>query len=417
MVSLIDPSLRASMLRSGAGQGLLSLGAGLMAHGTGGGSQALQRGIEGIGQAMDPMRIYQAQMIQNQLQEQADERSRWQAWDEAVSMLGQGEQPMLGGSLVDMPGGGTEPGQAQTAMLGPIEMPPEMIAGGGIPPQLLQALGPERGAAFLAQMYKPPAAEKPTTLMQNLEAAGFKPGTPEYQARAAAAIPGAADAQREKAQDAAGFWRWTDTGERVFPDVTKPDEQPKQGDVAGMRKEFSGQSKDYRAVRTSFSKVQETAKSPSAAGDLALIFNYMKMLDPGSVVREGEFATAQSAAGVPTQVRNVYNRLVSGERLAPEQRQDFLNQAYNVYSAQASGQNLLEEQYRDLAERSGYDPENVVIDYQGKLREMTPLGQVTTEVEAGGTEAPAQVSNQSEYDALPSGAQYVAPDGKTRIKR
>ncbi len=387
MVSLIDPALRASMLRSGAGQGLMSLGAGLMAHGAGGGPQALQQGIAGIGQAMDPMRLYQAQMIQNQLQEQADARNRRQAWDETVGMIGQptAGQPMLGGPLVDMPGGGTEPGQTQTAMLPPIEMPPEMIAGGGIPPQLLQALGPERGAAFLSEFYKPQA-----------------------------------QAQRQTAKDVAGRLRYLDTGELAFPGVTPPveaPEGPKPSDVAGMRKEFSGQSKDYRSVRTAFSKVQETAKNPSAAGDLALIFNYMKMLDPGSVVREGEFATAQSAAGVPTQVRNVYNRLVSGERLAPEQRQDFLNQAYNVYSAQASGQNLLEEQYRDLADRSGYDPENVVIDYQGKLREMTPLGQVTAEAEGGSAEAPAQVSSQSEYDALPSGAQYVAPDGKTRIKR
>ncbi len=184
MVSLIDPKLRASMLRSGAGQGLMSLGAGLMSHGMGGGPQALQQGITGLGQAMDPMRLYQAQMMQNQLQEQADARNRRQAWDETVSMLPQGGsagQPMLGGPLVDMPGGGTEPTQSQTAMLGPIDMPPEVLAGGGIPPQLLQALGPERGAAFLSEFYKPQAAPKPTSVMKNAEALGYKPGTPQFE--------------------------------------------------------------------------------------------------------------------------------------------------------------------------------------------------------------------------------------------
>ncbi len=192
MASLIDPALRASMLRSGAGQGLLSLGAGLMAHGAGGGPQALQQGIAGIGQAMDPMRLYQAQMIQNQLQEQADARNRRQAWDETVGMIGQptAGQPMLGGPLVDMPGGGTEPGQTQTAMLGPIDMPPEMIAGGGIPPQLLRALGPERGAAFLAQFYKPQAAPKPTSVVQNAMALGLKQGMPEFDEYVRAATLG-----------------------------------------------------------------------------------------------------------------------------------------------------------------------------------------------------------------------------------
>lgn len=382
MVSLIDPKLRASMLRSGAGQGLMSLGAGLMSHGVGGGPQALERGISGLAQGFDPMRMYQAQMIQDQLQEAADKRQRRQLWDETFGAPTQPpQQPMLGGPLVDMPGGGTAPGQTQTAMLPPqgMALPPS------VPPELLQALGPERGAAFLAEFYKPQT-----------------------------------QANRQTAKDVTGRLRYLDTGDLAFPNVTPPVEEPegpKPSDVASMRKEFSGQSKDYRSVRTAFSKVQETAKNPSAAGDLALIFNYMKMLDPGSVVREGEFATAQNTAGVPTQVRNVYNRLISGERLAPEQRQDFVNQAYNVYGAQASSQNLLEEQYRSLAVRSGYDPENVVIDYQGKFREMTPLGQFTTEMAGEGAGAPAQVSSQNEYDKLPSGAQYVAPDGKTRIKR
>ena len=38
---------------------------------------------------------------------------------------------------------------------------------------------------------------------------------------------------------------------------------------------------------------------PDAAGDMALIFSYMKMLDPNSTVREGEYATAQDAGSIP----------------------------------------------------------------------------------------------------------------------
>jgi len=34
----------------------------------------------------------------------------------------------------------------------------------------------------------------------------------------------------------------------------------------------------------------------------------MKILDPGSVVREGEFATAQNSAGIPERIRAKYNR-------------------------------------------------------------------------------------------------------------
>ena len=143
-------------------------------------------------------------------------------------------------------------------------------------------------------------------------------------------------------------------------------------DEGGMRKEFTKASGDFVKVRDAFGKVQNA--SPTAAGDLALIFNYMKMLDPGSVVREGEFATAQNTAGVPDRVRNVYNRLLSGERLAPVQRQNFKTEAGNVLLSQREQQNLLEEQFKGVAGRSGLRPENVVIDFQGDLRDFEPGG-------------------------------------------
>lgn len=66
-----------------------------------------------------------------------------------------------------------------------------------------------------------------------------------------------------------------------------------------MRKEVSDRIKEPRQVMTMYQKVQGAAERPSAANDLAMIFAYMKMLDPGSVVREQEFANAQNAAGIP----------------------------------------------------------------------------------------------------------------------
>ena len=94
-----------------------------------------------------------------------------------------------------------------------------------------------------------------------------------------------------------------------------------------LRKEFNGlgEIKDFRKVDAAYNKVKNaTDAKPSPAGDLAIIFNYMKILDPGSVVREGEFATAQNAASVPDQIRNLYNRVVNGERLNANQLQLFV---------------------------------------------------------------------------------------------
>jgi hypothetical protein len=105
--------------------------------------------------------------------------------------------------------------------------------------------------------------------------------------------------------------------------------QPKPAEIAGLRKEFVGQAQPFKETRDAFKRL--VASEPSAQGDLSLIFGYMRMLDPGSVVRETEFATAENAAGVPDVIRNMFNRVQTGERLNPEQREAFIGQAGNLY--------------------------------------------------------------------------------------
>ena len=143
-----------------------------------------------------------------------------------------------------------------------------------------------------------------------------------------------------------------------------------------MRKEYATLAKPYFDVRDAYARVEQSTKAPSAAGDLALIFNFMKMLDPGSVVREGEFATAQNAAGVPDQIRNIFNRVASGERLNDNQRGDFVGQARGLMQVQERQYKAIQEQYRGIAQRSGIDPQNVIVDFTAPKQDETPTGAV-----------------------------------------
>lgn len=129
-----------------------------------------------------------------------------------------------------------------------------------------------------------------------------------------------------------------------------------------LRDEFNSQSKDFVSVNDAYNVVKETAANPSAAGDLSLIFAYMKMLDPTSVVREQEFANAQNAAGIPDRVRNAYNKALKGERLNPDQRKDFINQAKNLYGTRKARNDQLKGRYSEIAKRNGVNPDDVVGD-------------------------------------------------------
>jgi len=159
--------------------------------------------------------------------------------------------------------------------------------------------------------------------------------------------------------------------------------------VVDLRKEFQGlaQTKEYQTANTAYSRVEQAASQDTPAGDLALIYSYMKILDPGSVVREGEFATAQNAASVPDRIRNAYNKVVQGTRLTQEQRNDYLGQAKSQYSAYQNSFRSTYDFYRSEAERQGIDPNRI-------------LGGITVETTEPSTGPVNGISNYSEIKPI-----------------
>jgi hypothetical protein len=127
-----------------------------------------------------------------------------------------------------------------------------------------------------------------------------------------------------------------------------------------LRDSYLGQTKGFTDVHDAYGRVMASVKDPSPAGDIALIFNYMKMLDPGSTVREGEFATAESAGSIPTTVLNKYNKAISGERLG-ETRADFIKQAGNLYQTAHKNYERNRKTFSDLATSYKLDPSRVAI--------------------------------------------------------
>lgn len=141
-----------------------------------------------------------------------------------------------------------------------------------------------------------------------------------------------------------------------------------------LRKEFDDQTaaKDFKIVRPAYGTLARLAntqnarirqgKEPSAADDIALVFAYMKILDPNSVVRETEYATAKNASGIPDQVRNAYNQALTGAFLNPRQRQQFVQAAQQAYEERRGAYNDQADRYRELAREYGAN-ENRIAPY------------------------------------------------------
>lgn len=130
-----------------------------------------------------------------------------------------------------------------------------------------------------------------------------------------------------------------------------------------LRKEYQTLPliKAFPVVQTGLERMNSGAADNSPVGDIALIYGFMKLQDPESVVREGEYATAQNAAGVPDRVANLYNQVIKGVRLTPEQRTEFLRvggQQYKNLAAQVGETNT---RYQTIAKQHGIDPTRVLM--------------------------------------------------------
>jgi len=135
--------------------------------------------------------------------------------------------------------------------------------------------------------------------------------------------------------------------------------------IADARKEFTGlqRVKDFDKVANAYGRISASVKEPSAAGDLSLIFNYMKMLDPQSVVREGEFAAAAAAGGYGERIAAMVQKLKDGTLLTAVQRADFVDRANKLYSEAESLYDNTRDQYITYATEAGFDP-NILPDFR-----------------------------------------------------
>jgi hypothetical protein len=140
-------------------------------------------------------------------------------------------------------------------------------------------------------------------------------------------------------------------------------DEPSIKDANLLRDDYNRDLKqlEWPTIQASMARIQASAKDASPAGDLSLIFNFMKMLDPGSVVRESEFNNAATAAPLLQRYGlEKYSRLWKGEKLTTDQRADFVKRARNIFSEIREQKNEIDGLYRGRAKRYGIPDSDIL---------------------------------------------------------
>lgn len=233
------------------------------------------------------------------------------------------------------------------------------LEGGKDPNALAAAVQP---LVQSAQQIAMKAGRNPDALAAQVQAQLFQP-TPVGRA----AVAGEAAATQAVSQDTAER-KLLLQQQPATPGQPEPELQRRYKSAAektnaenALRDDYSKQAKDFVTMRDAKQRIDSLEKT--GAGDMALIFQYMKLLDPSSTVREGEYATAANAAGVPSTLQAIYNRVVGGGQLGDDGRKQILSQANRFYNTAALQHDKLTTDFANKAKRQGLNANNVIIDF------------------------------------------------------
>lgn len=126
-----------------------------------------------------------------------------------------------------------------------------------------------------------------------------------------------------------------------------------------LRKEYDKKSTGLTESERSYDILKTSAQDQSGAGDVALITSFMKMLDPGSVVRETEFATARNTAGLFASLENALQKAQTGKFLNDSQRKTFVNLAGKYLRAAKLKDKEVRADLGKVVENYKLNPDNV----------------------------------------------------------
>lgn len=111
--------------------------------------------------------------------------------------------------------------------------------------------------------------------------------------------------------------------------------------------------KAHQEMDSAYRQIRQSLSQANPAGDLAGATKLMKLLDPGSVVRESELGMAMQASGLMDRASNYANMVITGQKLTPQQRIEFQKLADALYGESVTQFNSKRSEYERLGGEYG----------------------------------------------------------------
>ena len=158
------------------------------------------------------------------------------------------------------------------------------------------------------------------------------------------------------------------TGEVIYQGEDQPNGLLTKDKLAGLnslRDDLRSELKPFEIVKSGYNNITTFYNNPSSTSDYALAVAFAKILDPGSVAREGEVAAVQNAgARIPALGQALKNAVTGDGQLTQEVRQQIAELATKVYSERQGEAKGIISHYEEMAARAGLPAEFI---YSGSI--------------------------------------------------
>jgi len=120
--------------------------------------------------------------------------------------------------------------------------------------------------------------------------------------------------------------------------------------IRDISKDIDGIVKESKTIRQAAEDLDILGQSSSPSDQLAIIFKFMKALDPGSVVRSDEQVMLQKSGGLFDYMSNYINKLNTGEALSPRMINEIVTTAKRLSNSSVKNSNSTMDEYLSLYE-------------------------------------------------------------------
>ena len=133
--------------------------------------------------------------------------------------------------------------------------------------------------------------------------------------------------------------------------------------------------KNFEDAQAGYARVVKGANQESKAGDIALVFGYMKTLDPTSVVRESEFSLAENVGSFGEKFQAYYDSIKGRGRLTPKMRREILASATEQFSTYQIELDTFKQDLRRKSENLNIDPGKIEFTADRRPKQVTLNGE------------------------------------------